>query len=84
MVQLRKLVTIKKKKIGRSVLGCDLRDGFRRESCTRYETVNAITWTSVSEGLENSLRIFDFLNSTPYKNNNNSNLGKNTDNYLDN
>jgi hypothetical protein len=28
------------------------------------------------------LMIFDLLDSSPYKNKNNSNLGKNTDNYL--
>jgi hypothetical protein len=30
-----------------------------------------------------NLIISDFLDSSPYKNKNNSNLGKNTDNYLD-
>jgi hypothetical protein len=47
-----------------------------KESQVGYRIYNSRT-------AEPILMIFDLLNSSPFKNKNNSNLGKNTDNYLD-
>jgi hypothetical protein len=47
-----------------------------KESQVIYRSYNSRTAGSI-------LMISDLLNSSPYKNKYNSNLGKNTDNYLD-
>jgi hypothetical protein len=49
--------------------------------CIKENQVIYRIYNSKTAGL--ILMISDLLDSSPYKNKNNSNLGKNTDNYLD-
>jgi hypothetical protein len=49
--------------------------------CIKESRVIYISYNSRTAGP--ILLISDLLDSSPYKNKNNSNLGKNTDNYLD-
>jgi hypothetical protein len=49
--------------------------------CIKESQVNYRIYNSRTAGP--IVMISDLLNSSPYKNKNNSNFGKNTDNYLD-
>jgi hypothetical protein len=53
----------------------------RKYICIKESHVSYRIYNSRTAGL--ILMIFDLLDSSPFKNKNNSNLGKYTDNYLD-